>query len=208
MSALPTARLAVPDDVDGLVRVALAARAEIGVPAPPEAQGRVARRLRAALTDPTALVLVVESDDEVAGFAKIRPLAPTPFYDLPRLLVETIYVRPPCRRRGCGRALLRGALEHAERVGAPDVTILPLAGSRSAQRFLARLGFVQSASQRVIDTAALAERLGQRAPVSPPAADGACPVARLATDETAPRSSLSRLIALRRQQRHPSSAAA
>ena len=181
MLGSPHARLAAADDLDALTAAALEARAAEGVASNADTPGKIARHMRAALTDPGLIPLVVDADDEtIAGFALLRPLLPSALYDLPRLHVEAIYVAKPFRRRGFGRALLCGAVEHAERIDAPDVTVLALTGSRSVQRFCARLGFTQVASHRVIDTTTLAERLG-RVP--------------------ADRSSLERLITLRRRQR-------
>jgi GNAT superfamily N-acetyltransferase len=114
------------------------------------------------LTDPALTLLVVDADAAgLAGFVLARPLPPSAIYDLPRLQIDALYVVPELRRRGLGRALLRAATELAEHIGAPDMIVLPTAGDRTAQRFLARLGFVRLASCRVTDTAALAAHLRQ-----------------------------------------------
>jgi GNAT superfamily N-acetyltransferase len=152
-------RIAGLEDLDALVALALDAREEGGLPSPPGARGRVARPTRAVITDPALKPLMAFEDGQPVGFALLRPLAPSVMYDLPRLQIEGLFVAEGFRRRGHGRGLLRAALECAERIGAPDITVLSVGGSRSVQRFLARLGFVAAASQRVIDTPTLAAAL-------------------------------------------------
>ncbi|MCL2787802.1 MAG: GNAT family N-acetyltransferase [Micrococcales bacterium] len=181
MLGSPHARLADADDLDALTALALDARAGEGSTTGAQTPGRVARMARSLLTDPGLVCLVVDANDGgLAGFALLRPLAPSAVYDLPRLFVEGLFVAPPHRRRGYGRALMRGAVEHAEVINAPDVTVLSLTTSRNIQRFCARLGFARAGNHRVLDTATLAERLG-----------------------TAPadQSPLEKLITLRRRQR-------
>jgi GNAT superfamily N-acetyltransferase len=154
-------RVADAGDLDALVALALKAREEGGIATPPDSRGRLARQMRAVIADPALTHLVAVQDSEIVGYALLRPLEPSVLYDLPRLQVEGFYVAADRRRRGYGRALIRGALESAERIGAPDITVLSVAGSRSVQRFLARLGFVAAASQRVIDTQSLGASLAE-----------------------------------------------
>ncbi|MDR1151171.1 MAG: GNAT family N-acetyltransferase [Bifidobacteriaceae bacterium] len=153
-------RVASVDDVDAVVALCVEAREAAKVATPGEQAGRIARQTRAVLADPGTVTLLAFADDAAVGFALLRPLGPSPLYDLPRLHVEALYVRPPHRRQGFGRALMRAALFQAERIEAPDVLVLPMAPSRKAERFLAQLGFVKIASHRVIDTETLATRLG------------------------------------------------
>ncbi|MDR1426178.1 MAG: GNAT family N-acetyltransferase [Bifidobacteriaceae bacterium] len=153
-------RVADIDDVDVLVALLVEAREAAKVVTPAEQVGRVARQVRAVISDPNTISLVAFAADDAVGFALLRPLGPSPIYDLPRLQVEAMYVRPVHRRRGHGRALMRAALFQAERIEAPDVIVLPIAASRRTERFLAQLGFVKIASSRVIDTETLASRLG------------------------------------------------
>jgi GNAT superfamily N-acetyltransferase len=162
MTSASIVRVAQADDLDGLVALVLAARQEIGVHSAPDAPGRVARQTRAVITDPGVVALLATEptdDDAVVGFSVIRPLRPSVWYDLPRLHVEALYVVPSARRRGHGRALIRGAMEWAQRIEAPEVIVLPISPARTTQRFLARLGFIPSLSHRVADTATLAETL-------------------------------------------------
>jgi GNAT superfamily N-acetyltransferase len=153
-------RVAGGDDLDMLVALCLEARAAAKVATPGEQVGRIARQTRAVLADPGTVTLLALADDAAVGFASLRPLTASPLYDLPRLQVEALYVKPSFRRQGYGRALMRATLFQAERVEAPDVIVLPMAPSRGMERFLAQLGFVKIASQRVIDTETLATRLG------------------------------------------------
>jgi GNAT superfamily N-acetyltransferase len=164
-------RVAGGDDLDAVVALCVEARLVARVDTQEEQLGRIARQTRAVLADPGATAILAFADDAAVGFALLRPLGPSPLYDLPRLHVEALYVQPAYRRQGYGRALMRAALFQAERIEAPDVIVLPIPGSRATERFLARLGFVKVASHRVIDTETLAGRLGNGlGPGSPRAA--------------------------------------
>ncbi|MDR0431760.1 MAG: GNAT family N-acetyltransferase [Bifidobacteriaceae bacterium] len=158
MSTAQSVRVAGGDDIDVIVALCIEARET--PQATEEQAGKIARQVRAVLADPGTVSLLALADDDAAGFALLRPLGPSALYDLPRLQVEALYVRPAHRRRGLGRALMRAALFQAERIEAPDVIVLPIDGSRKTERFLAQLGFVKIASHRVIDTETLATRLG------------------------------------------------
>jgi GNAT superfamily N-acetyltransferase len=160
MTAPLAVRVANVDDVDVVVALCVEAREATKVATPDEQLGRIARQTRAVLADPGTVTLLAFTDDDAVGFALLRPLGPSPLYDLPRLHVEALYVQPSRRRQGFGRALMRAALFQAERIEAPDVLVLPMAPSRRTERFLAQLGFVKIASHRVIDTETLATRLG------------------------------------------------
>ncbi|MDR1295654.1 MAG: GNAT family N-acetyltransferase, partial [Bifidobacteriaceae bacterium] len=102
------------EDLEAMVALCIEARDAQKVPTSAEQRGRIARQVRAVLADPGTVCLLASTDDDAIGFALLRPLGPSPIYDLPRLQVEALYVRPHYRRQGFGRALIRAALFQAE----------------------------------------------------------------------------------------------
>ena len=150
-----------PEDLDGLVALCLAARAESTVGAQLcSPDGAVLReQLGTLLATPGGRVLVGLLDDEIAGFLFGRVVGPSPFVQEVSLHVEALYVGAADRRRGLGHTLLAGALELAEEAGATQVYAVPLPGARGVQRFLARLGFAPAAAHRVVAVPTLQRRL-------------------------------------------------
>jgi GNAT superfamily N-acetyltransferase len=154
-------RVAVPEDLDGLVELCLEARAEAAVGAQlcTDDADRLRHQLGTLLAAPGGHALVGLLDGEVAGLLLGRLVGPSPFTEDVSLHVEALFVRPRDRRRGLGHALLSGALGIADDAGATQVFAVPLPGSRGVQRFLARLGFAPAAAHRVVTTEALQRRL-------------------------------------------------
>jgi GNAT superfamily N-acetyltransferase len=154
-------RVAVPEDLDGLVELCLQARAEAAVGAQlcTDDADRLRHQLGTLLAAPGGHALVGLLDGEVAGLLLGRVVGPSPFTEDVSLHVEALFVRPSDRRRGLGHALLSGALGVADDAGATQVYAVPLPGSRGVQRFLARLGFAPAAAHRVVTTEALQRRL-------------------------------------------------
>jgi GNAT superfamily N-acetyltransferase len=154
-------RVAVPDDLDGLVDLCLEARAEAAVGAQlcSNDADRLRHQLGTLLAAPGGHALVGLLDGQVAGLLLGRLVGPSPFTEDVSLHVEALFVRPADRRRGLGHALLSGALGIADDAGATQVFAVPLPGSRGVQRFLARLGFAPAAAHRVVTTEALQRRL-------------------------------------------------
>jgi GNAT superfamily N-acetyltransferase len=161
-------RVAVPEDLDGLVELCLEARAEAAVGAQlcSNDADRLRHQLGTLLAAPGGHALVGLLDGEVAGLLLGRLVGPSPFTEDVSLHVEALFVRPADRRRGLGHALLSGALEIADDAGATQVFAVPLPGSRGVQRFLARLGFAPAAAHRVVTTEALQRRLASDPVVS------------------------------------------
>jgi len=122
----------------------------------------LADRFRAVLSDLDRLVLVAvdEASQQLVGFAvlleeHIGVLAPTP-----TLYISHLLVAPSFRRRGAGRALLTGAVRHAEDREITHVVVGVQAGARDANRYLARLGFAPLVVRRIASVAALRRSLG------------------------------------------------
>lgn len=154
-------RPARPEDLDVLVALSLAARAEslVGSQLCTDDGDRLRHQIGALVAEPGACGLVGLLDDEVCGLVLARLVGPSLFTDEVTLSVEAVYVAEGARRRGVGHALLGGVLEEAQRVGATDVLAVPLPGARGMLRFLARLGFAPAAAHRVVATDVLQRRL-------------------------------------------------
>ncbi|WP_233571558.1 GNAT family N-acetyltransferase [Cellulomonas triticagri] len=181
-------RPARPQDLDVLVSLSLAARAEslVGSQLCTDDGDRLRHQIGALVAEPGALGLVGLLDDEVCGLVLARIVGPSLFTDEVTVSIEAVFVAEGARRRGVGHALLGGVVEEAQRVGASDVLAVPLPGARGMLRFLARLGFAPAAAHRVVSTEVLQRRLD---------ADGATPARR------AGRVGLDDLIARRRRAR-------
>jgi len=154
-------RTAEPADLDAVVDLCLAARAEsaVGAQLCTDDRARLRDQLGALLAVSGGVVLVGTVDGEVAGMLLARLVGPSLFSDVTNLNLEAVYVAPDARRRGLGHQLLSVAAHEADAAGANDVYATPLPGSRGMQRFLARLGFAPAAAHRVVTTSALQRRL-------------------------------------------------
>ena len=122
----------------------------------------LAERYRTLLDDPDRLVLVAvdEASEQLVGFAVmleecIGVLAPTS-----TLYISHLLVAPSFRKRGAGRALLTGAVRHAEDREIDHVVVGVQAAARDANRYLARLGFAPLVVRRIAPVSALRRSLG------------------------------------------------
>lgn len=114
------------------------------------------------LADPERLVLVAVDEESggLVGFTvlqeeKVGVLAPTV-----TLYISHLLVAPTSRRRGAGRALLTGAVRHAEDRDIDHVVVGVQASARDANRYLARLGFGPLVVRRVASVSTLRRTLG------------------------------------------------
>jgi len=122
----------------------------------------LADRYHALLSDVDRLVLVAidEATEKLVGFAvlmeeRVGVLAPTA-----TLYISHLLVAPSFRKRGAGRALLTGAVRHAEDREIDHVVVGVQAGARDANRYLARLGFAPLVVRRIATVGALRRSLG------------------------------------------------
>lgn len=125
---------------------------------------------------PDQRVVVAEQSGERAGAVLLRlaTLSPVNLEPVVQVLVPTVL--PRLRRRGVGRALMEAAVAFAEESGTGHVATAAEAGSREANRFMARLGFSQQATYRTASTALVRSRVGGHR-ADP--ATGARPVGRI-----------------------------
>lgn len=150
-----------PEDLDVLVDLSLAARAEsvVGAQLCTDDAVRLRHQIGALLVERGSFGLVGMLDDEVCGLVLARIIGPSLFTDDVAMSIEAVFVAEWARRRGVGHALLGGVLDQAQRVGATDVLAVPLPGARGILRFLSRLGFAPAAAHRVVRTEVLHRRL-------------------------------------------------
>lgn len=154
-------RDAAPDDVVGLCEVmASAPLAELDAGRPREAEAAVAR----TAADPDQRLLVAVQAGRVVGAVHLVRAPLSPLQSECALHVLHLHVREDCRRHGIGRALIEAAVSWAEEKDVQCVLAAAPAGSRDANRFLARLGLGQVATVRAAGVSALRARL----PVEPP----------------------------------------
>jgi ribosomal protein S18 acetylase RimI-like enzyme len=112
--------------------------------------GEGVRTFLAAVDDTGAIVgLLVVKLDEV-GAIDLTPV----------LHVSHLMVTPKQRRRGVGRALLTAAVHLADDRGMDHIVVTAGAGSREANRYLARLGFAPLVVHRIAATGVLRRSLG------------------------------------------------
>jgi ribosomal protein S18 acetylase RimI-like enzyme len=122
----------------------------------------LADRYLSLLSDMDRLVLVAidEATAQLVGYAvmleeRVGVLAPTA-----TLYISHLLVAPNFRKRGAGRALLTGAVRHAEDREIDHVVVGVQTGARDANRYLARLGFAPLVVRRIASVATLRRSLG------------------------------------------------
>ncbi|HJQ00681.1 MAG TPA: GNAT family N-acetyltransferase [Jatrophihabitans sp.] len=119
-------------------------------------------RYRALLSDLDRLVLVAidEATGQLVGYAvmleeRVGVLVPTT-----ALYISHLLVAPSFRKRGAGRALLTGAVRHAEDREIDHVVVGVQSAARDANRYLARLGFAPLVVRRIASVPTLRRSLG------------------------------------------------
>ena len=159
-------READPTDVDALLRVwspdVREGAADLAPSVRPEAQASVAR----IAADPDQRLLVAAVDGKVVGAVHLVRAGLSPVHCESAVHVTHLHVLEAHRRRGVGRALMEAVVSWAEAKDTVHVIAAASAGSRDANRFMARLGLGQVAVLRGATVAGLRAKL----PVEPPAA--------------------------------------
>ncbi|MEX2289854.1 MAG: GNAT family N-acetyltransferase [Mycobacteriales bacterium] len=171
-------RPATVEDVPALLALGDELR-EALLPSPPEAGSRprgtpagaravLETRYLEALADPARhLVVVVNEAEEPFGMALFTIASANALLDLPAVHMSHAVVADRHKRRGAGKALVAAAAAHAEQNGLEQIVVSVHPGSRDANRFFARLGFVPLAVRRVAPVGVVRRRLAQaeRTPV-------------------------------------------
>ena len=131
-------RPATDADRDALMRLLLAQLGEHGIDTPAAAMGTSVDGL---LRDPNrGRLLVATVEGRPVGVAALSFVWPIEHGGRSAWL-EELYVEPPHRGRGIGRALLRAACDHAAAAGAVAVDLEVDAGHRRAARLYEAEGF-------------------------------------------------------------------
>ena len=140
-----TIRAATIADLDAVALLFDAYRQFYGQPADPaRARTFIGERLRRG----DAVILLAQRDGAVAGFTQLYPLFSS--VRTGRIWqLNDLYVAPPARRHGVGRALLDAARDHAAASGALGLQLETQRGNAAAQRLYAALGWQRDDSSHV-----------------------------------------------------------
>ena len=112
-------------------------------------------------------IVVAEYDGEFAGAVHLQATTMSPLNLEPVVRALSPHVLAQFRRRGVGSVLMDAAVTWAEELGIAHVATAAVAGSRDANRFMARIALGPYAVLRVATTHAVRTRLtAHRRPAS------------------------------------------
>lgn len=101
------------------------------------------------LSDPARYLILAVEGGRVAGSLSGYALRP-PQRREPQFLLYEIDVRPECRKRGIGRALVEAFIAEARAAGASEVWVLTNQSNRAAMALYARCGLRREAHDDVM----------------------------------------------------------
>lgn len=104
-------------------------------------------------------IVVAEYDGEFAGAVHLQRTTMSALNLEPIVRALSPHVLPAYRRHGVGTALMESAVAWAEELGIAHVATAAVAGSRDANRFMARIALGPYAVLRVATTHAVRSRL-------------------------------------------------
>lgn len=108
---------------------------------------------------PDERIVVAEYDGEFAGAVHLQATTMTALNQEPIVRALSPHVLPRFQRHGIGSALMDTAVSWAEELGIGHVATAAVAGSRDANRFMARIALGPYAVLRVATTHAVRSRL-------------------------------------------------
>jgi ribosomal protein S18 acetylase RimI-like enzyme len=129
-------RVAGLEDVDHIGRLLHAFNTEYDDPTPSPAQ--LAERFRTLLDLDTSVLLGGEGPDAIA----VLRFRPSIWSEALECYLAELYVVPPLRGRGIGRALLEAAIEHARERGADHMDLGTSEDDVAARALYESLGFI------------------------------------------------------------------
>ncbi|WP_307828121.1 GNAT family N-acetyltransferase [Nocardioides sp. SYSU D00038] len=128
--------------------------------------------VKEAAQSPDQRLLVAEYDGTVAGAVLLRLTTLSQLNLDPAVQVVSPHVAVGFRRKGVGHALMEAAVAFAEEAGAQHVETFVAAGSRDANRFMARMALGPLAVARIAATPVMRSRVEALRPGSPRGAAG------------------------------------
>lgn len=157
MSRTPvTLRAATPEDAAALAEVWSDVIRRVG---PEDQMADMAAVIAAATDSPDQRIVVAEYDGRLAGAVHLERTTMTAVNLEPVVRALSPHVLPQFRRHGIGTALMDAAVAWAEELGVAHVASGAVAGSRDANRFMARIALGPYAVLRVAPTHAVRSRL-------------------------------------------------
>lgn len=164
--SLVTLRPATPADAPLLAELWTDVIRRVG---PEDQVADVCAVLVAVEDSPDERILVAEYDGELAGAVHLHRTTMSALNLEPVVRALSPHVLPRFRRHGVGTALMDAAVTWAEELGISHVATAAVAGSRDANRFMARIALGPYAVLRVATTHAVRSRLGShRRPAAAP----------------------------------------
>lgn len=122
--------------------------------------------IKNAEASPEERLVVAEYDGQPAGAVYLRAGTLGALNLEPAVQVFSPHVLPAYRRKGVGHSLMDAAVAFAEELGIGNVATAAAAGSRDANRFMARLALGPQAVWRVAATPAVRARLTAALPAA------------------------------------------
>lgn len=122
--------------------------------------------VKEAAESPERRLLIAEYDSEPAGAVLLGVTAMTPLNLEPTVRALAPYVTPSFRGKGIGSALMEAAVLWAEELGIGHITTAAASGSRSGNRFMARLSLGPQAVLRASTTHTVRAKLTAMQPAS------------------------------------------
>jgi ribosomal protein S18 acetylase RimI-like enzyme len=108
----------------------------------PDVVDRYEHWLPARARDPRSVFLVAEEGVQLAGFLVATVEVSIPIYRLSEFgFIHDLWVEPPHRCRGVGRALAYGALERFRAIGVTQVRLETAGANDAARRLFQSCGF-------------------------------------------------------------------
>ncbi|HKF34860.1 MAG TPA: GNAT family N-acetyltransferase [Jatrophihabitantaceae bacterium] len=111
-------------------------------------------------SDDKCVLVAVDELGNIVGMVLVSEGGVGAVTAVPAVHISNLLVARKYRRRGIGRALLAATVHLADQRGIEHIVASVVAGSRDANRYLARLGFAPLVVRRLATTTTLRRSLG------------------------------------------------